>query len=359
MSLLRIFILSTVLFLCLQYKTYAQKDTLVTSSCSQKLKEMVKNYEQGYLTDILSALSECINSGFTTNEKLQAYRLIILTFLFLDEQEKAKSMMYTLLKSEPDYKPNKALDPIEFINLYNSYSVLPYLNLGVSGGTNLTSPSILQSYSVANSEKQPTVYTPGLSFNFGLVSDILVVNGLFVTVEGQYQSRIFSSSTQVLNSSINQSLESQTAVAVPLGVKYVFGKAKIKPYIRAGFATEFLIGANNEIKRVNSQNTNQTEFAGAPVDVLKQRSRLNLSVLAGLGVTYKVGYGYLFLDIRGLYGLSNLAIPGKRYNFFKEQISNYGYIENDFKLNQLQLNVGYSRSLYKVKSKLKTYTAND
>lgn len=339
----------------------AQDDTtkVITNSCSQKLREMVKNYEQGYLDIIPNSLQDCMNSGFTSTEKLQAYRLIILTYLYLDENQKASEYMNMLLKYEPDYKPNRTLDPIEFINLYNKFNINPYISFGIGVGANQTRPLLINDFSAGDKRQYPSTYQNGISYNFSAYLDVMVVKNLFFTTEFQFLNRSFTSKSNVISSSDNTSNEIQSAFVLPLTFKYMIGNGNFKPYLRAGFSPEYLISSNSDIVRVNKFNSNQNDYAGPNTDLSAQRNKLNFAFLAGVGAAYKLGYGYLFLDIRYLYGISNYNNVTERYKYFDDQVSNYGYISNDFKIDQVQASFGYMKNLYKVKTKRNKQTVND
>jgi hypothetical protein len=328
----------------------AQDEPQPKSSCSQKLKEMQKSYELGVLAPIPDALKECMSGGFTKTEKLQGYRLIILTYLFLDETRKAEQFMNELLNYEPDYVPNRALDPIEYIQLYESFNVLPFISFGVGLGANQTSAKLVNSYSVGNSETAPTSYQSGINFNFGASVDLLLVKKLYISAEGYVFLRSFSSTTDVLPRSRLSTEESHTAINVPFTIKYIIGTGKLKPYLRAGAAVDLLLSSQSLMVRTNTT-TNQNDFAGPSLDMSPQRNALNLYLVGGVGMGYKLGYGYLFVDARYLYGMSNFSKVEGRYSDFEEKITQYGYIDNDFGLNNIQASIGYMMSMYKVKKK--------
>ena len=56
-------------------------------NCSFKLEEAQKLYESGNLDSIPSMLNPCIEKGFSGDELSRAYKLLILTYLFEDNQE--------------------------------------------------------------------------------------------------------------------------------------------------------------------------------------------------------------------------------------------------------------------------------
>lgn len=322
----------------------------VKSSCSQKLKEMQKSYEQGVLATIPEALSDCMAGGFNKTEKLQAYRLVILSYLFLDETKNAQQAMNDLLVYEPDYQPNKALDPVEYTKLFNSFSVLPYISFGVSIGANQSLVNVGTAYGVGNTEANPVKFTNGIGLNFGACIDVLLYKNLFLATEATYYTKSFKSSQTILNASSLNATESQTSINVPITIKYVIGSRKLRAFLRGGIGIDLLLNATNDMVRENTI-TSQDDFAGPGVDMSTQRNKLNLSAIAGGGITYKLGYGFAFVDARYIHGLTNYSNAKVRYDYFDDQISNYGYIDPDFGVNNIQISIGYMYSMYRVKKK--------
>ncbi|MDX2196591.1 MAG: porin family protein [Cytophagales bacterium] len=320
-----------------------------STSCAQILKQAQKNYDQGQLESIPALLKDCISYGFTKPEKIAAYRLIILTNLFLDEQAQAESNMRQLLILEPDYKPNKSLDPIEYINLYNSFKAIPFLSLGIFFGANNSNSKVVNHFSVHDTKSYSPTLSPSISFHGGIGVEWLLKPYLFLSTDVMFALRSFTTANKVYALSEVTSTESQAHIELPLTMKIsFFNSKKLRPFIRAGTAFALLMSSSGKLQR-KSTTTNQIDFEGRDLDLKPQRNGFNMCMVAGAGLNYKVGYGYMSLDVRYLYGMSNLVNSEVRYNYFDEQLTNYGYIDSDISLNSLQISLGYYYSLYKVK----------
>ncbi|MDX2190602.1 MAG: outer membrane beta-barrel protein [Bacteroidota bacterium] len=329
-------------------------NSIAQSSCSQVLKEAQKSYEQGNLETIPDKLSGCLSNGFTKIEMLQAYRLVILSHLFLDNLQEAERSMYQLLRFEPDYKPNDALDPIEYTNLYRSFRVQPLVSFGALVGVNRSSPRVITNYGTGNTSSNPTRYFPGTNFNFGITLDIAIYKKLYATVDALYTSKSYSSISSVIpNVSEVTSNEALSNIDLPFTLKYHPGNRKLRVFIRGGAAAHLMLSSGSQVIR-RDINKGQNEFDGPNVDFKSQRTPLNFSAVVGGGLTYKLGYGFLTLDARYFYGLTNIAASEKRYENYLTQITNYGYLDNDFYLDNIMLNVGYMYSIYSVKKNKKT-----
>ncbi len=82
----------------------------------QALKEADKLYQTGEFEKVESQLIPCLTHGFTDQEKVQAYRLLALSYLANDASDKARKMIEELLKINAGFEP-AFFDPEEFTTL--------------------------------------------------------------------------------------------------------------------------------------------------------------------------------------------------------------------------------------------------
>ena len=90
------------------------------SDCLKTLKDAKDHYEQGLIDEIPNMLAGCMESGFTRAQKIEAYKLIILAYLFDDDQYEAEKTMDEFLRKFPEYEVMPS-DPVEFVYLLESY----------------------------------------------------------------------------------------------------------------------------------------------------------------------------------------------------------------------------------------------
>src|SRR5436190_8360022 len=125
-----------------------------TSNCTQTLRLMRSTYEQGRLHELGSQSEACLNApegkGFTKEEKRVAYRLITLSWIYLEEPEKADESMLNLLNASHFYEINKAVDPAEFIALFNKFRHDPIFRYGLKFGGNATQPQATELHNVGS-----------------------------------------------------------------------------------------------------------------------------------------------------------------------------------------------------------------
>lgn len=315
--------------------------------CTKNLNKATKEYESGRLNGIPEILEGCLQNGFTRPEKLQAYRLLILTYLFQDEDEKAEKTLLDLFKLDPEYKVNEALDPAEFVNLYNSYRTLPVINIGLKGGLNLTQIHSLVSYEVDNPTDKQSDYKMMLGYQIGLNVDFLIHNKWQLSTDLLFTGKKYQYTNDILDYSKLVFTERQSWLELPVMLKYTFTKKKLTPYLQAGFSTGLLMSSSASVERLDNV-TNSNQAVGPEIETKDLRKKLMFSLVYGGGLRYKVGYGYAVFDVRYQMGLRNATNIEKRYSN-PELLYKYGYISDNFLMNNMIFSLGYYKSIYKPK----------
>lgn len=326
---------------------------LAQDDCAVILKNAQKTYEEGAIEKVAEILAPCLEKGFSKEEKVQAYKLLILTSFFENNRYQAENYMVKLLKLDPEYKINSAVDPPEFIKLYESYRTLPLYSIGGVGGGNFSFVNVLNNYTVADVNKSPGKYRGALGYQVGVnVSRYLFDNaelclGVFYTGNAfRYgNENMFDYTT--IDGSVTK--ESQSWLGIPLSMTYDFTKSKIKPYGRLGGGVQFLLSDNLHIERKEGDNS----FAEGPnIDLMADtmRSKINYSIGIGGGIKYKIPQAFLVLDISYNLGLLNQVNGAARYSN-SELVYKYYYIDSDFKVSNLSFSIGYMRLLYKPQKK--------
>ena len=223
------------------------------TSCTQTLRLARSIYEQGRLHDVPGLLERCLQNGFSRDEKTEAYKLLCLAYIYLEEPAKADEAMLNLLRSNHYFEVKPETDPAEFVALYRTFRTAPIYRIGINLGANATLPNVV-SYIPAN--ELASHYDYGFSFQGGIAADVplpflnrrltfhpellmlmrtfkYINEGTFfdTTPEGQPYSRNFETNA----------LEKQTWVSLPLVVQYTVADKKFKPYIGLGVAADYLL----------------------------------------------------------------------------------------------------------------------
>jgi hypothetical protein len=323
------------------------------SDCVTKIQEAQKFYDQGMIDEIPQMLAPCMADGFTRVQKIEAYKLIILSYLFDDEQFEAEKTMLEFLKKYPEYEimPN---DPIEFVYFFESYRTTSVFSFGVSAGFNLTDPRIIEpftTFDLTNATLKNTM-RPGFQVGFGVgryVSHKMLLNIEFYFASNQYK---FSDETRMTltggKNAINSVvyLERLYKAEFPVTLAYEFKIKKVNYFVRAGFSAAKITGFTGRPSRRYSEDLQP--ISGENQDITYYRKNMLYNGIIGAGIRHKVPRGVVTLDIRASIGFNNIVRSDRRYD--NQQLSSkYNYLDDDFSLNTLSLSAGYYFSFYKPK----------
>lgn len=327
------------------------------AQCAQTLRLARATYEQGRLHEIESQLKGCLEptekGGFAKEEKqlrVEALKILTMSYIYLEEPQKADAAMLSLKKADPYYRPNPEVDPAEFVALYNSYREEPVYRIGVRLGVNFTQPNIQELVTVVELAED-SQFKQAVAFQFGAAVDLPIT--LFKqikkwTLHGEllYQQRRFEI-VQLEDRGINpaepdkkllnefEGAESQTALSLPVTLEYKFMEKKFNPYIALGFSTDYLLSSKLTAER------KRTDEPGVPERGLDlERERINLSALAAAGVKLPVGPGFIVFEVRYAHGLTNVSTPETA--FANQSLAlDYGYADPVFKQSSLSIAGSY------------------
>lgn len=339
---------------------------LAQQECAFILEEAQEMFDAGLIETVPDNLSECLNTGFTNEEKLQAYKLIILSYLFDDNIEKADEFMLQFLTDYPAYEP-VATDPREFVLLMETYDTDPILMLGGGGGVNFSFPLLTEPLGVYNLKApgaSPNLVPGRTGFHAGFRIEREIKPQLNLLMELVGANIVFDSyldderepivpSAEVTDYSVTEYYESQTQLRLPLSISYDFTSTDFKPYVRLGIEPGILFSARAEGRRVYLPDlgTGKSPIDVANIVVMDVRRRINVWAVAGTGFSYKLGPGNVFLDLRYHFNLLNQLKPGSDpYQFQKLTWSLY-YVPEKFLLNNVSISLGYMFPLYRPKKK--------
>ncbi|MBA7579894.1 hypothetical protein ES708_21775 [subsurface metagenome] len=319
--------------------------------CIFKLQEAEKLYTQGLIEDIPQLLEPCIKRGLSKEDKLQAFKLIILSYLFDDNQQEAEREILNYIKQYPEYEITPA-DQIEFVYLFESYNPVPVYSFGGSLGLNTSLISLLEPFDTENLDDYTGDYTPsGMGLQGGLFADRYLHKNWRFSVELFYSQNKFKYNDELNDFASITYIETHTAIQLPLTVTYSFQtEKKWNPYLRAGFGTSLLLDAKSTITRdyVETGSLQFTEIKGSDIDIKNNRESLHYWTILGGGVKYKIPHSYLFFDVRFNYGLNNCIKTQNRFDENEQElIFKYFFSHDDFKLNNLSFSLGWAYTFYK------------
>lgn len=291
MRLIKIIVLSFSLAVLLPFLSNAQ------SSCVQNLREARNFYDAGKLNDLPKLLLKCIDNGFSKEEKVEALRLVTLSYLFNEEQEKAEASYLRLLRIEPEYQVNLESDPTELIILSERYDTEPKFFYGLKGGGAYN--ILAGTRNIIHNLSDTGRYDPPIAVSIGLFFQYPINDDFSVNLETYYNFR-----RTVLNRNINSAegnsitpssiSETQQWIEVPLLVNYKL--PMVQNFLleaTGGPSFHYLLTSNLGVTGIGEEINN--------LDMMEYRNQLNVSGLLGLRANFKGIIGRNFLTVEALF----------------------------------------------------------
>jgi hypothetical protein len=354
--------------------SFAQETT-----CEQTLNLATEEFNAGRFYGVPGMLATCINNGFTKEQRQRAYLLLTQVYLLLDDPLAAGNSYLEVLKANPEFTTDPAVDQIDVVYLSKKFTASPIFSVYARIGTNVSINRVIHEI-LPSSGTVPidTKYTlkPGMQVFLGLdwnYSEHLALSTEFGYAFTPYKRERFN----VFGRDRQEFYDKMSWFTLPVMVKYSFDRfhksqvRNFRPQIFAGVSIGYLFSDNGNLQTFNNNlgdNGLTTITATNPsVDFLPYRNRLNTSVLMGGGVKYKWKLQYLFAEVRYAFGLTNLV--AKTTTFSGNPMQEFGHVDDYFRLDNLSVSVGYYHPFYRprelkkvrTKSVLKSVkkTAND
>ncbi len=344
------------LFVFISAKSFSQ-----TATCAQTLRLARATYEQGRLHEIESQLQACLESGFTKDEsqlKVEGYKILCLSYIYLEESAKADEAMLNLKRTDPYFVPNPQVDPAEFVALYNTFRKDPIYRIGFKLGGNFSRPSVVENVAAVDLESG-SGFKPLFGIQLAAAADLplfkkITLHGELMYTQHRYQinekvNRGIDIDTGNPLSSEFVGIEAQRWLSLPLSIEYAYLKTtsrlhqKYKPFVSAGVMVEYLIGSKITGERTRENNSAIPE---AGVDI--EREKINISALVSTGIKIKVASGLFVADIRYVHGITNVSSPETA---FKNQklLWDYSYADPVFKMGAFSANISYVLDIFNPK----------
>ena len=347
-----------MIFVAVSATAWAQQE------CAFVLEESQELFDAGLIETIPGKLSGCLEKGFTREEKLQAYKLVILSYLFDDDIERADAYMARFLDDFPAYEP-VATDPNEFVLLLETYDREPLMTYGGGLGSNLSFAYPVQVIGTHNTSLSSGSYVPGRAgFHIGAHLTRKINSTFRLKAELNYSNTGFSHQLgteepgEVMTGEITDYSkisyhENQNWIRLPLGVMYGTFTSNFNVYVSAGCIPGLLLGANSEAQR-DYQYTGDIRYdpiSVSNVGISALRRRLNLWAFAGGGIQYDFGTGIAFLGVRYHLNLFSQSPPGVNYFKNQELLWEVYYVPDNIFLHQVSATAGFMFPIYRPKKR--------
>ncbi len=356
-------VIIVILIFIVNITSYGQK------SCTQSLLDAEKLFEQGFLEDVPSRLINCINKGFTNEEKLDAYKLIILSYLYDDRHNEAENYMAKFLKEFPEYTLTET-DPDVFVYLFNQYNTEPILSFGPIFGGMISSYQCIVNNGPDDTEINRSAYSRsgiGISGGIGIYKSI--ANRIGADLNILYDMIKVIDDDSIYNTILNTDLAyphsdySISRISFPLSFSYDFYYKSFIPYVKFGAGIGIILKNNTFI--INTTDPPYNEFPtkeGTDKKIGYIFYPTNWWLLGGVGVKKAISHGFLMLDIKYNFGISDL-INDKTVTYKKNgeidktilndwESSDVYFVQPDvFRVHNFAVTASYRYSFYNPKRK--------
>lgn len=340
-----------------QEEVEAQEDK---SDCVIKLEQAQAKFDQGRIQDVEALITGCIaGTEFDKAEKTQALKLLTLTYLFLEEPELAEATMLHLLETSHEFTVSQAIDPSEFINLYNKYRHDPLYSIGFLVGGVVASPIVTQLNSTQNLISDVRqIYNPLFGIRGGFNGEYEFKDKFYASAGIYYTSikfQKFHESTLPLS---NQSTDAgftgeevQVSIELPILLQYHLIETRIfTPYVSAGISPQFLISAEYPGDALKNEIPGSAPVTSPSISLTNDRNRFNLYAVGVAGLKYKLGEGFLNLQLRYSFGIfqsskESSALEPEDHNLLWDLSES----SDGFRLQDLGVSIGYTIHRYKPK----------
>ena len=334
----------------------------VAPSCAQTLRLARATYEQGRLQEIEFQLENCLKSsddgGFSKEEKqlrVEALKILCLSYIYLEEAEKADEAMLNILKTNPYFQINEAVDPAEFVALYKTFRTWPIYRIGAKLGVNTTQPNVSKTVTAVDIASG-SEYKYLVAFQFGASADLpLYFISKKLTLHGDltFQQKRFDLTLNVNrgvdkdgNSLSNtfKGIESQTWISFPVTFQYEIPLfKKMLPYVALGASIDYLIASD-----ISGTRTRDNQASIEEKSFSLTREKLNINAVGAAGVKVPLTGGFLTFELMYFYGLKNITTPESAYANTKLALD-YGYADSIFKINSLAITGSYIFNVFNPK----------
>lgn len=320
------------------------------TSCAQTLRLAQSTYEQGRLHEVPVLLQHCLENSneqdFSKANRVTAYKLLVLSYLYLEEPEKANEAMLNLLRTDHYFKYNASTDPAEFIALYKTFRTDPIYRIGGKIGVNSSIPNVTSAVE-ANEGESEYGYKIGIQAHVSAEIPLrknLVLNPELGLVQRNFK---YTNNVNFTDTAFTTTIEEkQTWISLPVSIQYQFNNVKFKPYVALGVEADYLMSADLSGSRTRKgyQFIEEKSF-----DLKAQREKFNVSAIVSAGTHIELGGGFVVAEVRFVYGITKVNSPTTAFSVDNNLPFAYGYADSVYKLNSLSITAGYVYNIFNPK----------
>jgi len=312
------------------------------TTCTDILKQAQRNFDEGKLDEIPQMIEPCMKDGFTNEEKMNAYKLLIQTYLFNEKPEQADQVMIRFLKEFPSYEI-AVNDPTEFINLHKTYRTEPIFRIDINAGLNYSMPSVTEVFGPGNINLSSISYKSMLGFNLGLNYTDRIYKDFDIVVGVNFSIyNIDYNDFQYDYTTVTGSFKSMF-VGFPLAANYNLNLGNIRIISRLGVETTYLLSSKMDFTKSFRSGENPIK---SNEDIKSCFKQLDFKPTISLGFPFKISkyeilptIGFKFSTISPL--KDRLKYPIESGVYYK-----YNFAPANMLMNQFFFTVSFMKPIY-------------
>jgi hypothetical protein len=306
--------------------------------CLTNMKDAATKTEQGWYDEAImlveSTLKDC---DLSKKDKIEAYKLLITNYLAIDNLEAAAEAAAAIMKIDPNYESDRLRDPAEMVVLFEKYKRAVIFRGVIFGGVNKTLVQSTNNYSIVGPNDADSLdnYQDVTAFQIGVAGEYRIYRELWLQTSIQFRKSSYSIDVPNIEGRTVSYREDLNYFDIPLSAKYYITKSKLQPYVEAGLNFSFLTASLGELSRDGISDI---------VNRMVQRNALYLGYFGGLGLAYNhKNYG-IQIGLNYAYNPQQVNKDGTRYENL-DMVFKYYYLDNDFTMDNIQLNVGFKYAI--------------
>jgi hypothetical protein len=337
--------------------------------CELSLLQANEEFNAGHLSGIPAILKDCLEKNGNNREwRQRAYLLLAETYLLLEDPEAAEESYLNVLRANPEYVTDAKRDPIDVVYLSQKFTSTPIFMWHAYLGPNTSIARVIHDVRSGGETYTNEKYRLRIGWQAGGGFDYNYNDYLSAAIDATFQQSTFKHETTNLfgiDKDIVNFVDKQTWVSVPFSVKLSDAKGKLRRYTYAGYAFNFLLlnRADVELKNRDAQPAvdegpmDLTSFDKtiSNIDLAGNRNARNSSLFLGVGLKYKYKLDFFYFDARYSFGLKNVADINHRFSSTQDGLP-FPYVDDDFRIDNLAVSVGYIHPLYKPRKLKKART---
>lgn len=321
--------------------------------CSAVLDEAKDEFDAGHLEVISGLLNDCLRNGFTDAQKIDAYRLLTITHLYLDFPYEAEQSFMKLLEIDHEYRILPT-DPIELQYLSKKFITTPIVSFSGKAGANVSFVSVLHRNTVSAEPDNNWKYVPRYGFNVLGGMDLHFNKVVSLNIEAELSSRSYRYEDSLFTTESQYLEQTRTNLhaSLPISLKLTYPGKTYYPYIYGGYSPSYTLISQG--KNIRDPRANEI-IDGPTVNLIGKTKDFSHSLIFGIGVKRRFKYNYVFADLRYRLGMTNMLDETKQFDITNQQINEeifrYLQIGDDYRWNGIELTIGYIIPKYKVRAK--------